>query len=107
MSIFNWASGSNITMPHLGKSWLQSKSVSVLDKLLYYNKVVKLCFYEIVSDYIKREEFESSDSLKYIEVTGGEASSKFPEFCGLWLPSARHSTSDYFTSSVPSPPSNS
>ena len=49
-SIFNRTSGSNITMPHLRKLWLQSTSASVLDKSLDYTKVVKLCCCEIVSD---------------------------------------------------------
>ena len=49
-SIFNWKSGSNIIIPQLRKSWLQSTIASVLDKLLDQTKGVKLCCYEIVSD---------------------------------------------------------
>ena len=38
-------------------------------------------------------EVKFSDSLNNIQVTGGgEVRSEFPEFCGLWLPSANHST---------------
>ena len=91
-SIINQTRGSNITMPHLSKPWLQSTSVSVLESLLDQTKVLKLCCHEIVSDQVKRTKVESSDSSSYPRNWGGEGglSSKLPKLHGLWLPSASH-----------------
>ena len=47
--IINRKSGSNITMPHLRESWMQSTSASILDNVLDKTKVVELCCLEIVS----------------------------------------------------------
>ena len=79
-------------MPHLRKSWLQSTSTSVLDKSLDQTKVEILCCYEPVSYQVRREEVKYSDSLKDIHLTGGEVSSEFPKFHGMWLPSESYST---------------
>ena len=41
---------------------------------------------------VKRAEVESYESPKDIQVTGGEVSSEFPDFCGQRLLKASHIT---------------
>ena len=85
-------STSNIIMPRLIKSWLQSTSASILDKQLDQTKAVKLCCLEILRQIrLKGRRLNPLTRGQY-QVTTGEVSSKLPKLHGMWLSSASHST---------------